>query len=60
MQAGCGGPAVPGAAGASPGVERMDGVPASGLGHFQAFILTDSVIQWFSDKVSQVLPRFPT
>lgn len=29
-----------------------------GLGRFQAFILKDSVIQWFSDKVSQVLPGF--
>lgn len=28
------------------------------LGPFQAFILKDSVIQWFSDKVSQVLPGF--
>lgn len=29
-----------------------------GLGHFQTFILKDSVIQCFLDKVSQVLPGF--
>lgn len=59
VQAGCG-PAVPGAGRASPSMGWMAGVPASGLGHFAAFILKDSVIQWFPDAVSQVLPGFPT